>query len=114
MRTSKIQNGRQGAPKWLTGSGKGSTPCFLSLEPLEMFLVVVVGPDFWSLFTIPTKPLLFPNFTHFLTHYAYRHYMPLYFAKLILMLDHAVPGSDIDVPLMWIDNCTLVTRAFDS
>ena len=26
MRTSKIQNGRQGAPKWPTGSGKGSTP----------------------------------------------------------------------------------------
>ena len=29
MRTSKIQNGRQGAPKWPTGSGKGSTPKFL-------------------------------------------------------------------------------------
>ena len=28
MRTSKIQNGRQGAPKWPTGSGKGSTPRF--------------------------------------------------------------------------------------
>ena len=26
MRTSKIQNGRQGAPKWPTGSGKGPTP----------------------------------------------------------------------------------------
>ena len=24
----KIQNGRQGAPKWPTGSGKGSTPRF--------------------------------------------------------------------------------------
>ena len=29
MRTSKIQNGRQGAPKWPTGSGKGSNPRFL-------------------------------------------------------------------------------------
>ena len=26
MRTSKIQNGFQGAPKWLTGSEKGSIP----------------------------------------------------------------------------------------
>ena len=25
MRTSKIKNGRQGVPKWPTGSGKGST-----------------------------------------------------------------------------------------
>ena len=25
----KIQNGRQGAPKWPTGSGKGSNPKFL-------------------------------------------------------------------------------------
>ena len=31
--------------------------------------------------------------------------MPLDFARLILMLDHTVPGSDIDVPLMLIDNC---------
>ena len=29
MRTSKIQNGRQGVPKWPTGSGKGSTPKLL-------------------------------------------------------------------------------------
>ena len=29
MRTSKIQNGRQGAPKWPTGSGKGCIPRFL-------------------------------------------------------------------------------------
>ena len=29
MRTLKIQNGRQGAQKWPTGSGKGSTPRFL-------------------------------------------------------------------------------------
>ena len=28
-RTSKIQNGRQRAPKWLTESGKGCTPWFL-------------------------------------------------------------------------------------
>ena len=27
----KIQNGRQGAPKWLTGSGKVSTPRFLGV-----------------------------------------------------------------------------------
>ena len=27
----KIQNGRQGAPKWLTGSGKVSTPRFLGI-----------------------------------------------------------------------------------
>ena len=27
---SKIQNGRQGAPKWRTGSGKVSTPRFVS------------------------------------------------------------------------------------
>ena len=26
MRNSKIQNGRQGVPKWPIGSGKGSTP----------------------------------------------------------------------------------------
>ena len=29
MRTSKIQNGRQGIPKWPTGSGKGSNPRLL-------------------------------------------------------------------------------------
>ena len=29
MRTSKTQNGRQGALKWPTGSGKVSTPKFL-------------------------------------------------------------------------------------
>ena len=29
MGTSKIHNGRQGAPKWPTGSGKGFTPRFL-------------------------------------------------------------------------------------
>ena len=29
MRTSKIQNGHQGAPKGPTGSGKGYTPGFL-------------------------------------------------------------------------------------
>ena len=27
----KIQNGRQGAPKWRTGSGKVSTPRFLGV-----------------------------------------------------------------------------------
>ena len=27
----KVQNGRQGAPKWLTGSGKVSTPRFLGV-----------------------------------------------------------------------------------
>ena len=27
----KIQNGRQGAPKWPTGSGKVSTPRFLGI-----------------------------------------------------------------------------------
>ena len=27
----KIQNGRQGAPKWRTGSGKGCTPGFLGI-----------------------------------------------------------------------------------
>ena len=27
----KIQNGRQGAPKWWTGSGKVSTPRFLGV-----------------------------------------------------------------------------------
>ena len=27
----KIQNGRQGAPKWRTGSGKMSTPRFLGI-----------------------------------------------------------------------------------
>ena len=31
MRTSKIQNGRQGAPKWPTGSGKGSNPRLLAI-----------------------------------------------------------------------------------
>ena len=29
LTTCKIQNGRQGAPKWPTGSEKGSTPSFL-------------------------------------------------------------------------------------
>ena len=32
MRTSKIQNGRQGAPKWPTGSGKGSNPRLLAIS----------------------------------------------------------------------------------
>ena len=31
MRTSKIQNGCQGAPKWPTGSGKGSNPRLLAI-----------------------------------------------------------------------------------
>ena len=31
MRTCKIQNGRQGAPKWPTGSGKGSNPRLLAI-----------------------------------------------------------------------------------
>merc|ERR1711954_254082 len=31
MRTSKIQKGCQGAPKWPTGSGKVSTPRFLGV-----------------------------------------------------------------------------------
>ena len=28
----KIQNGRQGAPKWLTGSGKGPNPRLLAIS----------------------------------------------------------------------------------
>ena len=34
MRTSKINTGRQGAQKWPTGSGKGSTPMFLARQLL--------------------------------------------------------------------------------
>ena len=30
--TCKIQNGRQGAPKWPTGSGKGSNPRLLAIS----------------------------------------------------------------------------------
>ena len=60
--------------------------------------------SFLSLFTIPTKPLLFLNFTPFLTNFACFNPMPLDFARMILMLDHTVPESVIDVPLMLIDN----------
>ena len=35
MRTSKIQNGYQQAPKWVTGSGKGSNPRFLGAPEKE-------------------------------------------------------------------------------
>ena len=36
MKTSKIQNGRQGAPKWPTGSGKGSNPGFFDQSTPSM------------------------------------------------------------------------------
>ena len=45
MRTSKIQNGRQGAPKWLTGSEKGSTPRFLGAPVNFRFLFDAITPS---------------------------------------------------------------------
>ena len=60
--------------------------------------------SFRSLFIIPTNSFHFPNFSPFLTHFACRYPMPLDFARLILMLDHTVPESGIDVPLMLTDN----------
>ena len=69
--------------------------------------------SFWSLFTIPTMPLLFHNFSPFLTHFACCHPMPLDFARLILMLNHTVSESGIEMPLMLIDN-RIGHRVFDS
>ena len=43
MRTSKIQDGRQGASKWLTGSGKGFT-LFLS-SPVNLCKIRFFNPS---------------------------------------------------------------------
>ena len=44
MRTSKIKNGRQGAPKWPTGSGKGSSPRFLGAT--VNYCLISFGSDY--------------------------------------------------------------------